>query len=72
MGVTGFLVEHGAQAEAEMRVEAGAADAALFERNRFGLAVFEEQLAIVHSGQAVPHDGFGGGPVEACASPVVK
>ena len=49
MGVAGFLAEHGAQAEAHMGVEVGAADATFLKRESLALAIFKEQLAVVHA-----------------------
>src|SRR5262249_61042562 len=42
---------HGAQPEPLRRVERGALDPAVVEGDAFRLAVFEEQLAVIHAGQ---------------------
>ncbi len=51
MGEASLLAEDRAQAEAELGVEPGAADAALLEAQLFALTVFQEQLAVVHAVQ---------------------
>src|SRR5436305_1998680 len=51
MGIAGRLAGHRAQPEALGRVERGALDAAVVERDAFRLAVFEKQLAIIHAGE---------------------
>ena len=51
MGIAGRFAGDGAQPEALGGVEGGAFDAAVVERDAFGLAVFEEELAIVHAGE---------------------
>ena len=51
MGIAGRLAGDRAQAEALRRIERGALDAAVVERDAFRLAVFEEQLAVIHAGQ---------------------
>ena len=50
MGIAGRFVGDRAQPEALGRVEGGALDAAVVEREALRLAVFEEQLAVIHAG----------------------
>ncbi len=56
MGIAGRFAGDRAQAEALGRVEAGALDPAVVERQAFGLAIFEKQLAVVHAGQRLGDD----------------
>ena len=56
VGIAGRLASHRAQPEPLGRVEAGALDAAVVERQALRLAVFEIELAIVHPGQRLAHD----------------
>ena len=56
MGVAGRLAGDRAQPEPLRRVEAGTLDTAVVERQALGLAVFEKELAVVHSGQRLGDD----------------
>ena len=56
MGIAGRLPGDRAQAKPLRRVERGALDAAVVERHGFRLAVFEEQLAVVHPGEGLAED----------------
>ncbi len=51
MGVAGGLVGNRAQPEPLGSIEAGTLDPAVVERQAFGLAVLEIELAVVHPGQ---------------------
>jgi hypothetical protein len=51
MGVAGGVLGNRAQPEPLGRVEAHALDAAVVERQALGLAVFEVELAVIHSGE---------------------
>ena len=56
MRVAGGLAGHRAQPEPLGRIEAGALDPAVVERQALGLAVFEIELAVIHSGQRLGDD----------------
>ena len=47
MGVIAGFPRHRAQAETAPRVEAGGADPPVIQADRFRLAIFQEQLAII-------------------------
>ena len=51
MGIAGRLAGDRAQPETLRRVERGALDPAVVERDALRLAVFEEQLAVIHAGE---------------------
>ena len=56
MGIAGRFTRDGAQAEPLGGVEAGRLEPAVVEHQRFGLAVFQEQLAVVAVAERVGHD----------------
>ena len=53
MGVAGRLAGHRAQAEALGGVEAGGLEVAVVVGERLGLAVFQEQLAVLGAGKGI-------------------
>src|SRR5207237_5686070 len=55
------------QAEALRRVEGGALDPAVIERDALRLAVFEEQFAVIHAGERLADDGLDPARVHAGA-----
>jgi hypothetical protein len=73
MRIAGRLAGDGAQAEPLRRVERGALDAAIIERDALRLAVFEEQLAVVHPGKRLADDASRRGRIHAgsCEEQVV-
>jgi hypothetical protein len=65
MGIAGGLAGDGAQAKALGGVEAGRLQNAVVEAEALGLAVFEEQLAVVGAAQGIVDQAFQPCPVEA-------
>ena len=58
MGIAGRFAGDGAQTKTLRRVETGAFDSPVVERETLGLAVFEEQFAVIHSRQSLGDDGL--------------
>ncbi|ESZ38306.1 hypothetical protein X732_18160 [Mesorhizobium sp. L2C066B000] len=56
MSVAAGLAGHGAQAKTLVGVEIGGLQPAIVEHQRFALAVFEEQFAVVGAVQCVGDD----------------
>src|SRR5262249_17772574 len=67
MGVAGGLASYGAQAETLGRVEAGTLELAVVPAEGLGLAVFEEQLAVVGPLEGVADNALDVCPVESGA-----
>ncbi len=65
MRIADRLALHGAQAEPLRGVVGRLLQAAVVERQRLGLAVFEEQLAVVGAFQAALEQALGAALVEA-------
>ena len=58
MGIAGGFAGDRAQAKALRRIERGALDAAIVERDALGLAVFQKQLAVIHAEERLADQFF--------------
>mgnify|MGYP003152126145 CR=1 FL=1 len=65
MGISRAFARDGAQAEALGGVEIGGFDLAVVEHQAFRLSVFQEQFAVVHTGQGVVQHALHAVPVHA-------